>query len=307
MKRYIITGATSFLGEELIHYLSSMPDVEIYAVCRLGKRLWNSPNIQIVGASMDEYHKLHEKINRADVFINLAWAGTGHDGRNVASIQERNVQNTLDAIYSAKKMGCQLFLESGSQAEYGDVSTTIDEEHPCNPFTEYGKAKLTVQKEAFRISEEIGLKYIHLRIFSLFGENDHPWTLISTCIDKMLHNETVPLSSCNQYWNFLYIKDAVVQIYKLCEYASQNNKFQHDVYNIASRDTRKLKDFIEEIKVITQSDSLLDFGRITPERNISLRPDIKKLESAINFIENYSFKEAIKNIIKNRNISQQGT
>ena len=305
MKRYIITGATSFLGKELIQYLSSLPNVEIYAVCRPGKGIWNSSNIQTIEADMEEYHKLYEKINQADVFINLAWSGTGHEGRNIASIQEENIRNTLNAIHSAKKIGCQLFVESGSQAEYGDIPTIIDETCPCNPFTEYGKAKLIVQKEAFRLSEELNIKYIHLRIFSLFGENDHPWTLVSMCVDKMLNNETIHLSTCSQYWNFLYVKDAVMQIYKLCEYADQNDKFCHDVYNIASRDTRKLKDFVEEIKAITKSNSPLDFGRITPVRNISLRPSIEKLENTIGFIEKYSFKDAIRNIIKNRSTTQK--
>ena len=71
----------------------------------------------------------------------FAWGGTGHDGRNVQDVQRENVINTIAAMFAADKMGCQVFVEAGSQAEYGTVLECITEETPCHPFSEYGKAK----------------------------------------------------------------------------------------------------------------------------------------------------------------------
>ena len=300
--KFIITGATSFIGLELIDYLLAN-NHSVVAVCRQNSKGLSRvpPGGEIVTAEMSDYGNLPTAISTADVFINLAWGGTGHDGRNVVDVQNDNITHTIAAMFAADKIGCKLFVEAGSQAEYGSTIEPQSEDSVCNPFSEYGKAKLMVKEELFKISEQLGIKYIHLRIFSIFGENDHPWTLVMSAIDKMLKNEQVDLSPCTQNWNFLYVKDAVKIITKLCDYAISTNGFTHEVYNIASRDTRILKDFVEEIKAITKSKSVLNYGSITPSNLVSLQPVISKMESASGIYEYTKFADVINKIIHQQN------
>lgn len=298
--KYVVTGATSFIGLELLDYLLSQQH-QVVAVCRPNSQgLSKIPaGVEIVTEEMSDYGNLHREIERADVFVNLAWGGTGHDGRNVQDVQRENVINTIAAMFAADKMGCQVFVEAGSQAEYGTVLECITEETPCHPFSEYGKAKLEVKERLFELSEQLGIKYIHLRIFSLFGENDHPWTLVMSSIDKMLRNEPVDLSPCTQNWNFLYVKDAVKQIIGLCNHAMNSKAFQHEVYNIASDDTRMLKQFVEEMYSLTGSTSILNYGAVKPANVVSLNPDMTKTEKATGFISGHRFKDVINTIIQN--------
>ena len=284
---YVITGATSFIGLELINYLHQNGE-EVIAVCRSNSnKLSEIPvGVKIVHATMDEYAQLHEVIPQADIFINLAWEGTGHSGRDLTNIQKDNIKNTLEAMISSQKMGCKLFVESGSQAEYGSIETTIKEESACNPFSEYGKAKLEVLEKGRKLSQEIGIKYVHFRIFSIYGENDHPWTLFSTCIQKMLKNEEIELSSCTQHWNFLYVKDAVALIHKVSRKAYLENNFHSEIYNLASNDTRVLKDFVEDIKNTLKSKSNLKYGKIEVKNLVSLQPSIDKL---LEMVGNFTF------------------
>lgn len=303
--KFIITGATSFIGLELMDYLLAQHH-QVVAVCRPGsKGLSKIPSgVEVVLAEMSEYGNLHREIDHADVFVNLAWGGTGRDGRNVQDIQNENVINTIAAMFAADKMGCKVFVEAGSQAEYGTVLDKITEETPCHPFSEYGKAKLEVKNELFELSEQLGIKYVHLRIFSLFGENDHPWTLVMSSIDKMLQNEPVDLSPCTQNWNFLYVKDAVKQIAGLCDYAVNSSDYIHEVFNIASKDTRVLNEFVKEMYSLTQSKSELKFGAITPTNVVSLDPDVSKTEAATGFISEHSFEDIINNIIRKYKLQQ---
>jgi len=296
--RFVVTGATSFIGLELIDYLIKQQH-KVIGVCRPNSNgLSKIPSgAHVVLANMSEYSTLNKVIKSADIFINLAWDGTGHGQRNDVNIQHDNVKNTISSMQAAKKMGCKLFVEAGSQAEYGTITEKITENTPCHPFSEYGKAKLTVQKELFSLSEQLDIKYIHLRIFSLFGENDHPWTLIMSSIDKMLRNDPIELSSCTQKWNFLYVKDAVCQIVDLCEYATNNPDYRHEIYNIASKDTRILKDFVEEMKELTSSTSELHFGTINPTNIVSLNPNITKMENAIGELHFTPFQDVVNNII----------
>lgn len=298
--KFVVTGATSFIGLELINLLLSQGH-SVVAVCRKNsKKILSIPfGVSIVTAEMSEYGGLYHFINHADVFVNLAWEGTGHDGRNIVDIQKDNIVTTTAAIFSAGKMGCKLFLEAGSQAEYGSTTDVQKETDECLPFSEYGKAKLKVKNVGFELSEQLDIKYIHLRIFSMFGEGDHPWTLVMSAIRKMLHNEQVDLSPCTQNWNFIYVKDAVRMILELCVNAVNSSSFQHEVYNIASNDTRPLKDFVEEMKLLSKSESFLNYGAVVPQNLVSLQPDMGKTLKASGFNDFHDFSEIIANIINN--------
>lgn len=298
--KYVITGATSFLGGHLCDYLLGEGQ-EIFAICRQESpktsKLQQHKNLHIIYADMSEYRQLGNLINQADVFVNLAWNATIHEGRDQKESQWQNVEYSFDALKAARHMGCKLFVEAGSQAEYGSTQECQTEDCVCLPFSEYGKSKLALKDMAFAYVKLTGMKYIHLRIFSTYGEGDKEWTMIISCLKKMLHNEPVDLSPCTQNWNFVYVKDAVKQIALLCDYAFRKDDFTQEIYHVASEDTRPLKDFVMEMKRQTDSDSRLNFGAVTPSHFVSLQPDMTKTKSAIGFISDYKFAEGIKNVI----------
>lgn len=302
---YTITGATSFIGNRLIHQLLA-DGQQVYAVCRNKAKaqqlLGADERLTIVEAHLEEYGQLARKIQHTDVFIHLAWEGTGHGGRDMIEVQRSNILHSHEALQQSLLMGCQLFVEAGSQAEYGTQLDTITEQTPCQPFSEYGKAKLEVCRHGFEVAEKENIKYLHLRIFSLYGEDDHPWTLVMSCVNKMLRNEPIALSSCTQNWNFLYIADAVKQISLLCQYALQQSDFRHEIFNIASEDTRQLRDFVEEIYRLTKSKSSLQYGANPQQNVVSLQPDVSKLRHAIGFVQSISFENVINKIIQTHQI-----
>lgn len=298
--KYIITGASGFIGVELSKQLLADGHT-VYAVCRReSKGLKNVPkhkNLKMVWADLNHLNDIPEQVDKADVFIHLAWRGTTSNGRFNTSIQQESVDDALTAMRVAKKTGCRLFVESGSQAEYGTVYDKITEETPCHPFSDYGKAKLEVWNKGRVLCNELGLKYIHLRIFSMFGENDHPYTLVMSIIGKMLRNEpSIDLSSCTQNWNYIYSQDACKLINGLCDYAVNSDSFKAEVFNIASDDTRPLKDFVERIHELTHSTSRCNYGVIVPANVVTLDPNIDKVRRAVN-IEFTPFDEVIGKII----------
>lgn len=297
--KYVITGATSFIGQELVTRLLEQGE-SVIAVCRKDsiKSKLLPESVGIIYVDMAEYSDLDSLIDQADVFIHLAWDGTNHAGRNIKETQRVNIENTVSAIKAAKRMGCSLFVESGSQAEYGSITSPISENTPCNPFSEYGKAKLAIKEKGFAMAEELGIKYLHLRIFSIYGEKDHSWTLVMTAINKMLKNERLDMSTCEQMWNFLYVEDATRQICALCSHALRSVGFVHEVFNIASTDTRKLKDFVECIREIIASTSPLVFGSITPPHVVSLNPDTSKTAAIISTRPSITFSEGIVRIVR---------
>lgn len=291
--KFFITGASSFIGVELCRYLSNNGH-QVIAMSRRAneylEEIAKDGHLHVFRADMQTLPELAKDIN-ADVFVHLAWAGTTHEERNNPAVHEENVRLSLECVKLAKRMGCKLYVDAGSQAEYGIVPGVITEATPCNPFSAYGKGKLKMYHESRTLTRELGLKYVHLRILSVYGETDHDETLIKIALKKLKANEPIEMRSGGQKWNYLYVKDAARQIAELSIHAINDNCFRQEVYNIASNDTRKLQDYIIAMKEITGSTSELSFGGYNSAKDVNLNPDTKKTSSIVIPLSEWRFEE----------------
>lgn len=297
---FFITGASSFIGVELCRYLSDNGHSVIAMSRRENEQLEEIKKygrLQVFRADMQSLFDKAKSVS-ADVFIHLAWAGTTHEDRNNPAIHDENVRLSLECVKLAKQMGCQLYVDAGSQAEYGIVPGVLTEDTLCNPITAYGKGKLKMYQESSILTKELGLKYIHLRILSAYGEYDHDETLIKYVLKKLKANEPIEMRSGGQKWNYVYVKDAARQIAELSIHALNNKDFYQKVYNIASNDTRKLQDFIIAMKDITGSSSEILFGGYNTEKDVNLNPDTKKTSAIVNPLTKMTFEEVIKSMAK---------
>ncbi len=295
MKKVVVTGANCFVGKHLIDELLN-DGYFVYAVVRSNFDYKNK-NLKVVKASMEEYDSLPEKIkDNCYAFFHIAWDGTRGKTRLEEDRQKNNYINSIKAVASAQKLKCKVFVGAGSQAEYGVLNKVISEEDTPTPNTAYGKYKLKFTNYLLA-QQNKSFKTIIPRFFSLFGEGDNPQTVIESTLDKMLVNEDCDFTPAVQYWNFMYIKDCV----KAMIYLMENNG--SGIYNFATLDTRRLKQFILELKKITKSKSKLNFGALPyPNNNVvSIRPNISKLINA-GFNQFTPFNEAIENIINYKRI-----
>ncbi len=296
---FFITGASSFIGVELCRYLSDNGHNVIAMSRRANEHLEEiakDGHLKVFKADMQTLPELAKGI-KADVFVHLAWAGTTHEERNNPAVHEENVRLSLECVKLSKRMGCQLYVDAGSQAEYGIVTDVITEDTPCNPISAYGKGKFKMYQKSSSLTKELGLKYIHLRILSVYGENDHEETLIKSSLKKLIANEPIEMRSGGQNWNYVYVNDAARQIAELSIHAVNDKGFLQEVFNIASNDTRKLQDFIIAIKKVTGSACEISFGGYNPEKDVNLNPDTKKTAAIVKPLTRNVFEEVIKTMI----------
>ena len=293
---FFITGASCFIGVELCRYLSDNGH-QVIAMSRRENEQLNDiaikGNLQVLYADMQNLMERAIDV-KADVFVHLAWAGALLGQRDNQELQEGNIRFSLECVELSKQMGCQLYVDAGSQAEYGIVPGVISEETPCNPVSAYGKAKLQMYRESCDLTQRLGLKYIHLRILSVYGEKDHPNTLIISSLKKLKANEPIEMRSGGQKWNYVYVKDAVRQIAELSLHACRDEAFKSEVYNIASEDTRKLSEFVETMKIICDSNSELSFGGYDKELNVNLDPNVWKTGEIVKPLTEWEFEVVIK-------------
>ena len=297
MKCILITGATSFIGLNLLNYL--LNDYKIIAVVRPNsQKLENLPvnvNLSVAELNLEEYDKLPLIITENIYgFIHLAWNGTRGADRENIEMQKLNYKFSISALHSAVKLNANIFMSAGSQAEYGLQNNIITEDTVPKPVTAYGKSKLKFYKYSMEFCKNNNIKFVEPRFFSLYGAGDYKGTLIMSMLDKMLKNEPCDLTDCTQKWNFLNIKDAVAGMKILLE----NEQVESGAYNFASNYTRKLKNFLLEMKDIADSKSKLNFGVISHNDSgkYGINPDITKLLNT-GWQPKVSFEDGIRNLL----------
>ena len=281
--------------------------------------------------------------NDLDAIIHFAWDGVGSKGRENPEIQEQNLLMSKGFYQWGLQNGVKNFLFAGSQAEYG--RGTRENPEPVSAygkaklsFSRYGlsggravedsafseqrfksfedkeeaeqeKAKETEQeteqKAEQKAEQENPMKFLDLRIFSVYGVGDHETTLVHTLVQAVLAGQSMDLSPCSQMWNFMEARDLARAIAFLLE-----GGFGSGTYDLCSQNSRPLKDYVLEIeslgkaflekkegKTLSPSSSLLRFGEraSNAEGPVDLKPSIKDLYDR-GFQEKISFQQGIEEL-----------
>ena len=298
MKKYIITGVTSFLGSNLARQLICDRN-DVFGIVRPSSKNTavadSIPDLRVIKVDFDacdDDRILCEEIKSGgvsdiDEWIHFSWDGIGSDGRNNSKIQERNIINAKKAFRAAKMLKAKRFVFSGSQAEYGDGT----KDKP-NPKSQYGIAKLKFGEWASM--QETEMEFAHLRIYSVYGPGDHKNSLVNSCIRSFLKGEDMLLGPCTQLWNYMDIRDCSRAISMIVERKEEAK----GIFEIASESGKKLYEYVEDIWNICGQKGRFFLGKRTnnAEGAADLVADISRLKQ-IGFSEVYTFEEGIRNLI----------
>ena len=297
MEKVIITGGTGAIGVALADKLTNS-GCKVYVVARPGSSNINNlkkhKNLKIIECDIANLLTLENKLGKEfDAFYHLAWNGTVGSSRNSHELQLNNIKYTMDATVLAKKLNCKVFLGAGSQAEYGHFNTPADEKTLTKPFTLYGAAKLSAAQMSRVLADNISIKHIWTRIFSIYGPGDDFNTLISYVINELKNNRVPKVTKCEQIWDYLYSYDAAEAMILLAQYGKNG-----ETYCIGSGEKRSLKDYIQDILEGFDSAKNIDFGKPYSKNQVMfLSANIEKLKKDTGFIPEYKFKEGIKKLI----------
>jgi nucleoside-diphosphate-sugar epimerase len=173
--RYLITGATGFIGPHLVRKL-----VSIGHVCRcLVRSKSNTESLKDLGIELIEGDVTEPKTLKgiADGMDSVLHMATlGHMSNftvTQAMFNEVNVQGTINIMVEALRAGVDRVVHCSTVAVMGicrEVPAT--EESMCIPHHPYGRSKLRAEKEVIRMVSENGLPATIVRFSMVYGPGD---------------------------------------------------------------------------------------------------------------------------------------
>ncbi len=288
----VVTGAAGFAGYSLVDALLKKNN-EVYAILRPGsehnKRFKpDTAGLHLIELDCADFDKIADFVQTdCEVFYHLAWFG----GRDDFEVQKKNIDYCLMALESAGKLNCKRFVGIGSQAEYGVTQGIQSESLMPNPVNSYGSAKTAAMYLSKRRAGQLDIEWIWGRIFSLYGDFEPSGRMLPDLMRGLKNNEDFCLSSCRQNWDYLHVKDAAEAII-----AIGTHGLSGEIYNIANGDYRPLKEFVEEVKLISDSDSTISYGR-DPEPFIALQPDVSKIKRDTGWAPIIDFSTGVKDFL----------
>lgn len=298
MNRVIITGASGFLGKNLVAHLLKK-QIEIIAVVRDKAKLKDNtnPKLQIIELDLQDIGRLPEIITQNDYhsFYHFGWAGTSGADRENYELQAGNIKASCDAVKAAKILGCKKFINAGSLMEFESRKfMELPGQKPAGNYI-YRSAKLAAHYMAKAEAGRRNLPFINLIISNVYGKGEVSDRFISTTLRKILSNDKMTFTSGTQLYDFINIEDAVEAFYAVGE----RGKDYTDYY-IGSNEVKQLKKYIEDIFDSLPVKITPVFGEI-PYDGVSLTYeefDRQRLKLDTGFACKIPFKEGILNNYK---------
>ncbi len=291
--RILLTGASGMLGRAITRAMLSN-HVEVIAYLHDSERAESYeadfPMVKVVKGDIADIAIHKEEIGDIDACLHLAWSGTSNLDRLEEALQQANVEISKSVYALARRLGAKYFFFAGSQAEYGRLGLKGPEkEDVVAPETAYGKAKAEFGEWLKKQAAIDGIRYVHGRIYSVYGPEDRPNSLLSLLAKAQKEKTVLKLGPCTQRWNFLFSEDFGRLIYL----SLIDNAFEGEL-NLASPETKPLREFVAQ----GFKGGYYRYSEINPnpEGLIDLYPDLTKLLSLAKGFAFTPFEEGVKSL-----------
>ena len=208
MTRILVTGATGFVGRQIIRALGSA-DVKLLPVVRTGKEdeVVGLSNIESVISTNDLFSESEswweQHCHGIDVVIHAAWYA--EPGKYLQAPQ--NIDCLIGSLRLAKgaaKSGVKRFVGIGTCFEYDLAQGVLSVDTPLKPLTVYAACKASLYltlSQWWLPSQSSG--FVWCRLFYLFGEGEDERRLVPYIRKQLENGKPANLTSGQQIRDFM--------------------------------------------------------------------------------------------------------
>jgi nucleoside-diphosphate-sugar epimerase len=250
MKKILVTGATGFVGANLLRSLSNISSNECYVIVRRNSDMWRIKDIKssLSGiyfadlADRDSIFELVKKI-KPQIVYHVATYGGFPDQTDKDLILKSNVLSTINILDASVSNNVEVFVNTGSSSEYGIKTHPMRETDICEPINFYGITKLAATNYCSMIGKTGKIRVCTLRLFSPYGKLEDPSRLYPSIYNALRDNQRPKLSRPNSVRDFIEIEE-VVEIYLKIV----SSKFESGaIINVGSGKQKTIEEFYKSI------------------------------------------------------------
>lgn len=255
MSKFLISGATGFVGSCITRYL--IKNGESVSVISRDKELnWRlkdiKQHIEVYEADLldDSLQNIIKKI-RPEYVFHFAAYGSLPIENEINKIFDINIKGTINFLKAVNNIGVKLFINTGSSSEYEISGKKIKESDSTFPINDYGISKLASTLYCTKEARLGNLPIITFRLFSPYGYFEAPTRLVPNVIINALNNQDIHLSSPTNVRDFIFIEDVISVYMKAIKVIHKPG----EIYNIGSGIQHSVEDVITEVMQKTESRS----------------------------------------------------
>jgi nucleoside-diphosphate-sugar epimerase len=252
LKKIGITGASGFIGRNLLNYLSTCGyDITGFTSSHGCKDL--------SFLDLNDVNQLESKLKTIEILIHSAWTGSDRKNRDIAEVQRRNINMVKNLVIAQKNTNITKIIGIGSQEELIDGDQPWSDDAKFNSSTEYGKAK----HEIFSILSNSRMNFTWVRLFSVYGRNDKRDWIFTNAVKYINENRTASFGLCSKPWSLTHIDDILFAF----ELIIKNNIF--GVLNLSNLEAPLLINHIQLLESLAGKRLFTFVENSIPERELS--------------------------------------
>jgi len=297
-KNILITGATGFVGANLVHCLVNGKN-KIHIILRKTSDTWrindilDKVSIHYVDLNnVQEVNKAVKKIKPEIIYHLAAYENYLEESRKNL---ETNIFGTLNLLEACNKVGYDVFINTGSSSEYGTKVEPMSEEDLIKPNSYYSIAKASQTLLCQHFAREKKMPIITLRLFSVYGPYEGSRRLIPTLINNCLKGKDLSLVLSKTARDFVFVDDVVEAYLKV----AQLPKLAGNIFNIGTSKQFFLKDIVSLVIAMTNAKVKQNWGAM-PSRSFDTNTwvaDISKAKKMIGWKPKYNLKNGLEKTI----------
>ena len=283
--KILITGSNSFIGNEIVKYLSKY-NYNIIGTYRKSKKKFKRKKINLIKLDLNKKINFKDKFN---VLIHCASTTPANEKRE--SYFKINQIGFKNLISLCLKSECNKIILISSVAVYGDVKKAITEKSFARGKSKYAKSKLKMENILFRFAKKNKINSVILRLSQVIGGKSV--NNYFSDLKKKIHSnkkKTIGLQSKKDYFNNLcHINDLCMNIKKLIDGNIILNK--NEIFNFASNKPITINKFKKLIysynkKIQFVESNIPKFYKIslnkTNKYNLKFRSTLRTIKSSLN-------------------------
>lgn len=290
MERLLITGATGFIGRNILPLLQKK-----YEVIATSSRSTEIPGFsgEVIACDLLDAKQVKQTVGqlKPSKLVHLAWGM--EPGNYNLSTNFDWLSSSIHLLENFQKNGGEAVLMAGSCVQY-DWSSCVCTENstPRADNSTYGTCKNILQDFALSFSEAHSIQCLWALPFFMYGPYEDEKRLVAYLVKNILENKEATVQNGAIFRDFMHVEDVSNLMFELFESKA------HGDFNIGTGEMVNLGDIAKEIGEILGRQQLVKINIPEVVTNKYVVANTDKVANQIKWQPKHNLNSGLENTIK---------